>query len=380
MQLIKYRPAPRLFPRTKLMGRIKLGAFFSLPEDKFKEYINKLEENELFQELLKKYKIVKYRKFSGIKQSPQHLILKEEITPAESFDPLELIQRYPNSWEVVKKVAIKIGEEKFSLFLKGKNTISIRKIIRECNLSSQEAEKFKEFINSFQLQESFFSQDYGTAPPRPRNFKVAYIQKDRKELLIIPLEDSDYLVRGRYFIDYKKWENLIQEKQIPLDKIKDISTLFRKLDMINQRTTTLYRVLLSIKKTQHDFFISGNPGDIRPLSQLSVARNLHINPSTISRTIAGKSIICPWGEEKALKEFFLREKERNKILILQIIKEERKNIKEGTLTHPLSDDGIRKKLKNISGIRVARRTVAKYRKELKIPSSKERKALYKLTE
>ena len=378
---LSYRPRTKLVPRAKLMGRMKLGNFFSLSEKQFSQFIEKIEKDELFQEILRKYRIVRYRKFPAVKPVPPSLELKEELTPGDSFDFTELVQKDPDSWEVVKKVALQIGEEKFSLFLEGKNSLSFDDISRECDLSPEETQKFKDFINSFQLQESFFTVETdGSSPPAylPRKERVAYIENREGKLYILPLDDSTYLVRGRYIIDYQRWEILVKEREIPPWKVKKISSLFRKLDMINQRTTTLYQILTHIKERQRPYFLSGNPRQLVPLTQKEVAGTLQVNPSTVSRTIARKSIICPWGEEKELKEFFPGEKEKIKALLVRIISQEKEKIKRGIQDLPLNDAEIARELRLKFGIRIARRTVAKYRKELKIPSSLERKKFYKM--
>ncbi len=372
MQL-KYKANTKLFPKAKLMGRIKLGTFFALPEKDFSEYIKQVEEDETFKELLNKYRIVRYRKFPGIRPPPSHLKLKEELIAADNFDLAELIQRQPENWQTVRKVALKIGEERFSRFLRGEDGISFEEIFKECDLSHQEAERFKDFINSFHLQESFFtSSTSSNLSLRAHLCRVAWIQQQEGKLFILPLENSTYLVRGRYFIDYRRWENLIQDKRVPPDKTRKISSLFRKLDLINRRTTTLYQILYQIKEKQRNFLLSGDPRDMTPLTQREIARALKVNPSTVSRAIANKSILTPQGKEKALKEFFSGEKEKIKAFLLEILREEKEKLKEGAFSHPLSDDEISKKLKEAFGVEVARRTVTKYRKNLRIPSSKKR--------
>ncbi|RLE12866.1 hypothetical protein DRJ04_05390 [Candidatus Aerophobetes bacterium] len=144
------------------------------------------------------------------------------------------------------------------------------------------------------------------------------------------------------------------------------------MDLINRRTTTLYQILYQIKERQRNFLLSGDPRDMTPLTQREIARALKVNPSTVSRAIANKSILTPQGKEKALKEFFSGEKEKIKAFLLEILREEKEKLKEGAFSHPLSDDEISKKLKEAFGVEVARRTVTKYRKNLRIPSSKKR--------
>jgi len=360
------------------MGRVKLGTFFSLPEEEFREYIKEIEGKEFFQDLLNKYRIVRYRKFSGV-QPLSSLEFKEELTPGDSFDLLELIEKDPRSWQIVRRVAVKIGEERFSRLLRGNDGISFSEIFQEGDLSPQEAEKFKDFINSFQLRESFFAPPSSSASfSRPHLCPVARIENREGELFILPLDDFAYLVKGRYVIDYEHWEDLVRDRQIPPDKIKNISSLFHRLDMINRRTTTLYQIIYQIKEKQRKFLLSGDSRDMFPFNQRQMAGNLGVNPSTISRAIAGKSLITPWGIQKALKEFFSGEKEKIKKLMLEVIREETRKLREGILTHPLSDEEIREKLKEIFQVQVARRTVTKYRRELKLPSSKKRRVLTNL--
>lgn len=370
---LTHRVGVKLFPRAKLMGRMKLGQFFTLPEEKFSKYIKDIEEEEDFQELLHRYRIVKYRKFPGIEPAPASLEFKEEIAPADNFDLLELIQKDPAGWQIVRKVAIETGEEKFSRFLRGDDGMPLREFIQGCELSSEEIGKFKDFINSFQLQESFFSSDTSfSSLPQLHLCRVACIENREGELFICPVGHSTYLVKGRFVIDYGRWENLIQDRQIPQNRIKKMSSLFRKLDLINRRTTTLYRIVDQIKEKQRQFLLSGDARDVVPLAQREIAHKLGVNPSTISRAIANKSIITPRGREQALKDFLPGEKEKIKGLMLQIVREELEKLKEGVFTRPLTDEEIRVKLRNVFGVKIARRTVVKYRKESKIPSSRRR--------
>jgi len=78
-----------------------------------------------------------------------------------------------------------------------------------------------------------------------------------------------------------------------------------------------------------------------------------------------------------LKDFFSNGKEKINALIMDILKEEKKELKEKALSNPLSDKQIKDRLEKNYGIHIARRTITKYRKEvLGIPSSRKRKRLY----
>ncbi|WP_457744097.1 RNA polymerase factor sigma-54 [Sulfurimonas sp.] len=153
-------------------------------------------------------------------------------------------------------------------------------------------------------------------------------------------------------------------------KIKEAKSLVDALDM---RKATLYKVGLMIVEYQYEFFTGGR---IMPLTLKTLADEFGHNPSTISRAIANKYIACDRGM-LAMKEFFTTAIDEDvsnaaiKEFLIGLIKEESRE-------KPLSDmkllDLIQEKFK----VKMVRRTIAKYRKQLNIAGSSERKKLYKL--
>lgn len=137
---------------------------------------------------------------------------------------------------------------------------------------------------------------------------------------------------------------------------------------IEQRRMTIYNVVNSILKFQKDFFEDGKKS-LKPLTLKDVAEDIGVHESTVSRATNGKYIQTPQGLFE-LKYFFSGGISSSKgdisaISIKAIIKDiiESENKKK-----PLSDQKIANILKE-KGISVSRRTVAKYRDELDIPSS-----------
>jgi RNA polymerase sigma-54 factor len=122
-----------------------------------------------------------------------------------------------------------------------------------------------------------------------------------------------------------------------------------------------------IKDTQSDFLARGILF-LKPLLQKELAAEFGVHPSTISRAVTEKYVQTPKGlfPVKHLlprsHKGFTHEKLKSMISLI-VEAEDRKN--------PLSDDEIRNRLA-AKGAETARRTVAAYRKELKIPSAKER--------
>jgi len=369
---MKIRMTQNATQKLKMMGRMKLAQFFSLPEDKFETYISKIENSSIFKQLKQKYRLISYHRFPDV--SAKHFSrFREELTGQQkSFEVEELLDENPQTFIILKKIGETIGKKEFSEFLYEQKT-SIKEIVERCNLSSKEANIFKDFIDKFQLKQIVNkpSLNYLSSTSfENRAFRIASIEKIEDNLVICPLNDRNYLCRGKYNINYDRFEELIKREKFAPSQINEISRLFKKLDLINRRTTTIYQVLYHLKEIQHSFFNSGNPEDLFPLSQSELARRINVHPSTISRVIFNKSIFTPQGREKLLKFFFSQERIEN--LLQKIFNEEREEIKRGIILKPFNDEMIREKLSEKYEIEISRRTVCKYRQKMKIPPSYKR--------
>ncbi|QQY80273.1 RNA polymerase RpoN-/SigL-like sigma 54 subunit [Keratinibaculum paraultunense] len=149
---------------------------------------------------------------------------------------------------------------------------------------------------------------------------------------------------------------------------KKLNSAMWIIKSIEQRRMTIYKVIESILKFQKDFFEIGEKG-LKPLTLSEVAEDIEMHESTVSRATNGKYVQTPKGLYE-LKFFFSSGfatdgGEISSISIKSIIKDliERENPKK-----PYSDQKISDILK-AKGINISRRTVAKYRDELEIPSS-----------
>lgn len=153
-------------------------------------------------------------------------------------------------------------------------------------------------------------------------------------------------------------------------KIKEAKSLVDALDM---RKATLYKVGLMIVEYQYEFFTGGA---IMPLTLKTLADEFGHNPSTISRAIANKYIACNRGVF-AMKEFFTTAIDEDvsnaaiKEFVVNIVKQENRK-------KPLSDMKLLEMIQEKFKVQMVRRTIAKYRKQLNIAGSSERKKLYHL--
>jgi RNA polymerase sigma-54 factor len=146
------------------------------------------------------------------------------------------------------------------------------------------------------------------------------------------------------------------------------------IDAIEQRKNTLLRVAKSVVQHQRDFFDKG-PLYLRPLPMSKVADDVGVHLATVSRAVAGKYVQCSWGV-LPLRKFFsggMRD-DNGKAHSWEAIRAKLQEIIDAEdKTKPLSDDQIRQKLAEVGINNLARRTVAKYRKLLNIPTARFRK-------
>jgi RNA polymerase sigma-54 factor len=142
---------------------------------------------------------------------------------------------------------------------------------------------------------------------------------------------------------------------------------------IEQRRRTMVRVMTKIVEKQRAFFDHGVM-QLRPLTLQDVAREIDMHESTVSRVTSGKYVQTPRGVFE-LKFFFssgLGTMEGEDISS-KAAKEKIHRLIEGEDKHkPLSDQKIADTLK-MEGVDIARRTVAKYREQMGIPSARMRK-------
>lgn len=141
---------------------------------------------------------------------------------------------------------------------------------------------------------------------------------------------------------------------------------------IEQRMTTIKRVVTAILEYQMDFFEIDS--ELKPLTLKQIAEVTELHESTISRAVKGKYVQSPKGLFE-IKNFFIKgiQNKSGEDISTFKIKNRIKEVIEGeNKKKPFSDQQISDSLKE-EGIDVSRRTVAKYREEMNISSSSKRK-------
>lgn len=200
-----------------------------------------------------------------------------------------------------------------------------------------------------------------------------YIFKEGDEY-IIQLNDDD-LPQLRLNAQYRKMLDRDQEPSKEIrNYVKDrYAAAIQLIKNIEQRKQTILKVCQSIVRRQLEFLELGID-QLKPMMIKEVAEEIGVHPSTVSRAVASKYADTPQGVFE-LRYFFSEAVQgiagsATPLLILK--RRVKKMIEEEDSQHPLTDEQITARLKS-EGIDVTRRTVAKYREDMKIPSTHQRR-------
>ncbi len=183
-------------------------------------------------------------------------------------------------------------------------------------------------------------------------------------------EDIDIRINNSYYPDIKVKNPFNTKNENIKEKLKEAKDL---VNLLNLRKATLYKIVLIIVEKQISFFVGG---ELKPFSMQEIATELGFAESTISRAVSNKYIECNLGTFP-LKFFFTNAVDKDlsssqiKSYIKSLVDYENKD-------EPLTDEAILEYIEEKFSLKMVRRTITKYRKILDIPSSKERKKLYKV--
>ncbi|MGH9443079.1 MAG: RNA polymerase factor sigma-54 [Thermoanaerobaculia bacterium] len=213
--------------------------------------------------------------------------------------------------------------------------------------------------------------------------RTVYVQPDvvvrKVDGEYVVLLDEDGLPRLRISNSYRRMlhnENGTlgsEAKEYLKERMRSAVWLIKSLD---QRQRTIYKVAESIVTHQREFLDRGIEF-LRPLVLRDVANDIGMHESTVSRVVSNKYMQTPRGI-LPMKYFFhtgIDSSDGEDVSSLSIKNKISKMISDEDPKKPLSDAKLMQRLRS-EGIQIARRTVAKYREELRLASSSQRKAIF----
>jgi RNA polymerase sigma-54 factor len=247
-------------------------------------------------------------------------------------------------------------------------------VAKKLNVELSELEEAVELVRTLETHPGRkFSTD------RPHYIEPDVFVRRVGEEYVIQLND-DGLPRLRVSRAYRRMLQTMRSEgrqseaqQFIKDKIRSAVWLIKSLD---QRQRTIYKVAASIIRQQQEFLDKGIE-HLRPMVLRDVAEDIGMHESTVSRVVSNKYMHTHRGLFP-MKFFFHSGIDReygDNISSLTVKRKIEQLIQAEDPKHPLSDSELMRIL-NREGIQIARRTVAKYRDELNIPSSTDRKQIF----
>ena len=212
---------------------------------------------------------------------------------------------------------------------------------------------------------------YNKVPARLIEPDVAFVKHGDEWLVIMNDEDMPQL---RLNPAYKRLLTRDGNDRDTRNYVKDrYKSAIQLIKNIEQRKQTITKVCYSIVARQEDFLERGID-QLKPMMIKEVAEEIGVHPSTVSRAVANKYVHTAQGVFE-LRYFFsesVQGPEGGGTSLLILKRRVKKLIEEEDPSRPLTDEQITRILQS-QGIQVTRRTVAKYREDMKIPSTHQRR-------
>lgn len=244
----------------------------------------------------------------------------------------------------------------------------MRELTRTCGRTAEEVHAAVEFIRTLDPRPG---QRYNQSEARLIEPDVAFVKRDDKYVVLMNDEDMPAL---RLNQGYRK---MLQQKQTEKEVKEYVKERYKSaiqlLRNIEQRKNTIVRTCDVIVRRQTEFLEHG-VNSLKPMMIKEVAEEIGVHPSTVSRAVANKYVHTPQGVFE-LRFFFsegVNGPEGGDLPLVLLKLKVKKLIEEEDERKPFTDDQLAAELQR-QGIRVTRRTVAKYREDMQIPSTHQRR-------
>jgi RNA polymerase sigma-54 factor len=244
----------------------------------------------------------------------------------------------------------------------------MRELVRLCH---RPAEMVQEAVEAIRRLDPRPGQRYNQVATRLIEPDVAFVKRDGEYVVVMNEEDLPSL---RLSQSYRR---MLRQKTVDNDVREYVKERYKSavqlLRNIEQRKHTIVRTCESIVRRQAEFLERGVDG-LRPMMIKEVAEEIGVHPSTVSRAVSNKYVHTAQGVYE-LRFFFsegVNGPEGGDLPLVLLKRRVKKLIEEEDPRSPWTDDHLAAELQR-QGVQVTRRTVAKYREDMQIPSTHQRR-------
>lgn len=329
--------------KPSVHGQMRLAHLYEMPERDVEARVRELEANGLFRRLVESG-VVAVEPYLHARFAARRLEGQGLGTAATEGLP-QLLDDDGDLAPVIERV----GRERFEEHFLRDEALSDADRALLCGITPDEARRLRELVDQLQVRGEFESPTEQPLPTKPFSAVAGIdVEGGRPVLGFFHRE----IWKGRYRIDEDRREELL--RSLPPGEARRVERLLRQLEWIDQRKSTLYRVLEALLEAQAEYLVTQDLDRRRPLTQRALASKLDVPPSILNRLISNKSCRLPWGRETPLKTLVPSSKTLMRDRLYQI----------ATERPELRDEDLRHEMQRLYGARLSRRSVAEYRKEL----------------
>lgn len=328
----------------RLHGAMKLAQLLELPEADVEAKVSEMERDPLFARLVSEGAL-------ALRPFPQAYFAARRFAGLGLRSSADGLPELADAQGDLAKLIARVGQDRFQeAFLSGA-PLSDAARARLCGIDESQARRLRDFVDRLYVQAEF--ETPAPAEPAPRAFSA---------VAGIALEDGRPAIRffhreiwkHRYHLDDAKVSQVASS--LERGEAMHLQDLLGEVRRLEQRKTTLYRLLETLIEGQGAYLATGDPDRRRPLTQRQVSRSLGVSPSVLCRLISNKSVELPAGLEMPMRFLFPSAKDLLRSRLGELLRERK----------GLSDSALRRELAAGTGVTISRRSVAQYRKELGI--------------
>lgn len=336
----------RTAQRLAVLGRLRMADWIEMPEREFARQVESVEKDPLFRKLYHGTSalpaVIRRQRWPRAKLSAGFYDMDEgRMAAGERVD----VEGKLDSRQDVLPLIKRMGQANFErYFLRAEEDVTLPEIALRTGLSEDEVSRVHDLLLEIGAQAEFAG-----AP------QAAPAEKGSVTLARLTLEGgkpafefmAPYWARGLYQLRYDDIEQWKDSGELDGEERRRLRHLLKKLETLNLRQSTVFRILESLGQVQADYLRTRKAEDVRPVSLRLLARRLQLAPSTVSRALSKRRLRLPWGEEVPMIALVPGQRHVLKDIVSLWLKED-----------PAQTDGaLALRLKKERGIDVSRRTV-----------------------
>jgi len=332
--------------RLSILGRLRMADWIEMPEREFARQVEKVEKDPLFRKLYfgasGMPSAIRRRRWPGGRLSSSFYDVDESrVASGERVDVEGKLDARQDVMPLIKRM----GQAAFErYFLHADEAVPLPEIAKRTGLSDDEIRRVHDLLLEIGAQAEFAGAPK-TAPSARGSTCLARLTGETGKAAFEFL--APYWARGLYQVRYDDLESWKSSGELSGDERRRLRHLLKRLETLNLRQSTIFRILESFAVVQADFLRTRKPEDLRPVSLRLLARRLQLSPSTVSRALTHRTVRLPWGPEAPMIAFVPGQRHVLKDILRLWI----------AANPALTDAALAQRLKKERGIDVSRRTV-----------------------